>query len=123
MSEKPISPLRRRLLDDMNMRRFVPDTQREYIGAVKRLGVEGLVMPASKNLHNSGNGQSCSITSSARAGGASTDGTDDFDNTKHDGPSKRRAIRVDPTLATHRASAPCPRDASKQTNSLSRNRL
>jgi hypothetical protein len=29
---------------------------------------------------NSGNGQSCSITSSARAGGASTDGADDFDN-------------------------------------------
>jgi Phage integrase, N-terminal SAM-like domain len=37
MSEKPISPLRRRMLDDMNMRRFVPDTQREYIRAVKRL--------------------------------------------------------------------------------------
>jgi len=37
MSEKPISPLRRRMLDDMNMRRFVPDTQREYIRAVKKL--------------------------------------------------------------------------------------
>src|SRR5882762_588113 len=37
MSEKPISPLRRRMLEDMNMRRFVPDTQREYIRAVKRL--------------------------------------------------------------------------------------
>jgi hypothetical protein len=37
MSEKPISPLRQRMLDDMNMRRFVPDTQREYIRAVKRL--------------------------------------------------------------------------------------
>jgi hypothetical protein len=31
MSEKPIGPLRQRLLDDMNMRRFVPDTQREDI--------------------------------------------------------------------------------------------
>ena len=30
MSEKPISPLRQRMLEDMNMRRFVPDTQREY---------------------------------------------------------------------------------------------
>lgn len=39
MSEKPISPLRQRMLDDMNMRRFVPDTQREYIRAVKRLRV------------------------------------------------------------------------------------
>jgi hypothetical protein len=29
MSEKPISPLRQRMLEDMNMRRFVPDTQRE----------------------------------------------------------------------------------------------
>jgi integrase/recombinase XerD len=37
MSEKPISPLRQRMLDDMNMRRFVPDTQREYIHAVKKL--------------------------------------------------------------------------------------
>ena len=25
MSEKPISPLRQRMLEDMNMRRFVPD--------------------------------------------------------------------------------------------------
>ena len=31
MSEKPISPLRQRMLEDINMRRFVPDTQREYI--------------------------------------------------------------------------------------------
>ena len=31
MSEKPISPLRRRMLDDMTMRRFTPDTQRDYI--------------------------------------------------------------------------------------------
>jgi integrase/recombinase XerD len=37
MSEKPISPLRQRMFDDMNMRRFVPDTQREYIRAVKKL--------------------------------------------------------------------------------------
>src|SRR6266851_3165353 len=37
MSEKPISPLRQRMLDDMSMRRFVPDTQREYIRAVKKL--------------------------------------------------------------------------------------
>jgi hypothetical protein len=37
MSEKPISPLRQRMLDDMNMRRFVPDSQRVYIRAVKKL--------------------------------------------------------------------------------------
>jgi integrase/recombinase XerD len=37
MSEKPISPLRRRMLNDMNVRRFTPDTQREYVRAVKRL--------------------------------------------------------------------------------------
>jgi site-specific recombinase XerD len=37
MSEKPISPLRQRMLDDMNMRRFTPDTQRDYIRAVKKL--------------------------------------------------------------------------------------
>src|ERR1700687_6266531 len=37
MSDKPISPLRQRMLEDMNMRRFVFDTQREYIRAVKKL--------------------------------------------------------------------------------------
>ena len=37
MSEKPISPLRRRMLDDMTMRRFTPDTQRDYISAVRKL--------------------------------------------------------------------------------------
>jgi integrase/recombinase XerD len=37
MRDKPISPLRQRMLDDMSVRRFVPDTQREYIRAVKRL--------------------------------------------------------------------------------------
>ena len=37
MSEKPISPLHQRMLDGMNMRRFVPDTQREYIRAVKNI--------------------------------------------------------------------------------------
>src|ERR1700687_4330463 len=36
MSEKPISPLRQRMLEDMNMRRFVPDMQREYIRAFKK---------------------------------------------------------------------------------------
>ena len=37
MSEKPISPLRQRMLDDMSIRNFTSDTQREYIRAVKRL--------------------------------------------------------------------------------------
>ena len=27
MSERPISPLRQRMLDDMSVRRFTPDTQ------------------------------------------------------------------------------------------------
>jgi hypothetical protein len=31
MSEKPISPLRRWMLDDMSVRNFTSDTQREYI--------------------------------------------------------------------------------------------
>jgi hypothetical protein len=30
MSEKPISPLRQRMLDDMNMRRFVPEPSRNF---------------------------------------------------------------------------------------------
>jgi hypothetical protein len=37
MSEKPITPLRQRMLDDMSVPNFTPDTQREYIRAVKRL--------------------------------------------------------------------------------------
>ena len=35
MSEKPISPRRQRMLDGMSVRRFTPDTQRQYIRAVK----------------------------------------------------------------------------------------
>jgi integrase/recombinase XerD len=37
MSEKPISPLRQRMLEDMSLRRFTPDTQRDYIRCVKKL--------------------------------------------------------------------------------------
>ena len=39
MSEKPISPLRQRMINDMSVRNFVPDTQREYIRAVKNLTI------------------------------------------------------------------------------------
>jgi hypothetical protein len=35
MTSNPISPLRQRMINDMNVRNFVPDTQREYIRAVK----------------------------------------------------------------------------------------
>jgi len=34
MTAKPVSPLRQRMINDMNVRNFVPDTQREYIRAV-----------------------------------------------------------------------------------------
>ncbi len=37
MTAKPVSPLRQRMINDMNLRNFVPDTQREYIRAVKNL--------------------------------------------------------------------------------------
>ena len=37
MSEKPISPLRRRMIEDMTVRHFVAKTQRDYIRAVKTL--------------------------------------------------------------------------------------
>jgi integrase/recombinase XerD len=37
MSEKPINPLRQRMLEDMSLRGFTPDTQRDYIRAVKKL--------------------------------------------------------------------------------------
>ena len=37
MSEKPISPLRQRVLEDMSLRGFTPDTRRDYIRAVKKL--------------------------------------------------------------------------------------
>ncbi len=39
MTTKPISPLRQRMINDMTVRNFVPDTQREYIRAVKNLTV------------------------------------------------------------------------------------
>lgn len=37
MSHQPISPLRQRMLDDMTVRNFSTDTQREYVRAVKKL--------------------------------------------------------------------------------------
>ncbi len=35
MTDSSISPLRRRMIDDMTIRRFASKTQRGYIGAVK----------------------------------------------------------------------------------------
>ncbi|WP_245340418.1 phage integrase N-terminal SAM-like domain-containing protein [Mesorhizobium sp. WSM4313] len=35
--DAPISPLRQRLIDDMNMRRFSRETQRNYLGDIGRL--------------------------------------------------------------------------------------
>ncbi|HEY1247136.1 MAG TPA: hypothetical protein VGF29_20130 [Hyphomicrobiaceae bacterium] len=37
MSEKPISPLRRRLLEDMTVRNFVEKTKNDYVRHVKSL--------------------------------------------------------------------------------------
>ena len=34
MSQESISPLRQRMLEDMSLRGFTPDTQRDYIRAV-----------------------------------------------------------------------------------------
>jgi integrase/recombinase XerD len=39
MTTNAISPLRQRMINDMNVRNFVPDTQREYIRAVKNLTI------------------------------------------------------------------------------------
>ena len=35
MSDKPISPLRQRMIDDMTARRFTEDTQRDYVRNVR----------------------------------------------------------------------------------------
>ena len=35
MSEKPISPLRRRMIEDMTLRKFAPKTQHDYVQRVK----------------------------------------------------------------------------------------
>src|SRR5208337_3613750 len=37
MSDKPISPLRQRMIDDMTARRFSEDTQRDYVRNVRNL--------------------------------------------------------------------------------------
>jgi integrase/recombinase XerD len=39
MTDKPISSLRQRMINDMTVRNFVPDTQREYIRAVKNFTI------------------------------------------------------------------------------------
>jgi integrase/recombinase XerD len=35
MTEAPVSPLRRRMIEDMTMRKFAPRTQEGYIRAVR----------------------------------------------------------------------------------------
>lgn len=39
MTDRPINPLRQRMINDMTVRNFVPDTQREYIRAVKNFTI------------------------------------------------------------------------------------
>ena len=39
MTTKPVGPLRQRMINDMTVRNFVADTQREYIRAVKNLTI------------------------------------------------------------------------------------
>jgi integrase/recombinase XerD len=39
MTEAPISPLRRRMIEDMTIRKFAPRTQEGYIRAVKGMSV------------------------------------------------------------------------------------
>ncbi len=45
MTDKPISPLRQRMINDMTVRNFVPDTQREYIRAVKNFTFSSSARP------------------------------------------------------------------------------
>jgi hypothetical protein len=39
MSDATISPLRRRMIEDMTMRHFSADTQRNYVRGVKNLAI------------------------------------------------------------------------------------
>ena len=39
MTDECISPLRRRMIEDMTVRNFAADTQRNYIRAVKNLAI------------------------------------------------------------------------------------
>ena len=39
MPDKPVSPLRQRMIDDMTARRFTEGTQRDYVRAVKSFTV------------------------------------------------------------------------------------
>jgi hypothetical protein len=40
--DAPISPLRQRVIDDMNMRRFSRETQRNYLRDIGRLATSGV---------------------------------------------------------------------------------
>jgi hypothetical protein len=62
MTEAPISPLRRRMIEDMTMRKFAPRTQEGYIRAVKGLSA---FLGASPRFMNQ---KSCSCFSQDRIG-------------------------------------------------------
>ena len=48
--DAPISPLRQRLIDDMNMRRFSQETQRNYLRDIGRLATTRCDCASSKSL-------------------------------------------------------------------------
>jgi integrase/recombinase XerD len=52
MTDKPISPLRRRLIEDMTIRRLGPGTQHEYICHVKSFS--GFPRPLGRQGHPEG---------------------------------------------------------------------
>jgi AraC-like DNA-binding protein len=51
MTEKAISPLRRRLIEDMTIRRLGPGTQHEYIRHVKKLCIGPRQFLPRRRLH------------------------------------------------------------------------
>ena len=52
MLEKPISPLRQRMIDDMTARRFKEKVQRDYVRHVRN--VRGLPRPFARHRHERG---------------------------------------------------------------------
>jgi hypothetical protein len=68
MSEKPNSPPRQRMIDDMNVLRFTPDTRREYIRTVNKLAAFLGCKPKSFTLATE-IARQCNMSRRAKSGG------------------------------------------------------
>jgi hypothetical protein len=57
MTQEAVSPLRRRMIEDMSVRSFASETERNYIGAVKNLAILSADRPTKRTRSSNTNSE------------------------------------------------------------------